>query len=98
MLCVHDYDDKHFQNSGFVTIVNHGVERAPSESGLTFVHELGHSFNAAHDNNATDNEECVGKGYIMSEVGEIVLYWFERSLIMVSSLIFLEFQAVSTIQ
>ena len=37
------------QNSGFITLLNHGEERTLAESILTLAHELGHSLGADHD-------------------------------------------------
>ena len=57
------------QNSGFVTMLNYGQTRSIDESVLTFTHELGHSFGAKHDSD-TEQDECMDKGYIMSEIFE----------------------------
>jgi hypothetical protein len=55
------------QNSGFVTLRSHGEVRNDNDSYLTFAHELGHSFGAEHDDKS-DDPQCKGQGYIMSEV------------------------------
>lgn len=56
-------------NTGFVTMLNFGLERSLDESVITLAHEVAHSFNAAHDNEFAANEtECHGQGYIMDEL------------------------------
>ena len=49
------------QNSGFVTLLNHGQKSTLESSGPTLAHELGHSFGASHDKD-TENEDCMDKG------------------------------------
>ena len=36
-------------NTGFITLLNHGRDRNMEESIVTLAHELGHSLGAAHD-------------------------------------------------
>lgn len=55
-------------NSGFITFLNNGLDADFDQSSLTFAHEVGHNFGATHDENATNNEDCKDKGYIMSGV------------------------------
>ena len=56
------------QNTGFVTMLNFAQERGIEESVITFAHEVGHNFNAIHDNDFTDDPDCFNQGYIMDEV------------------------------
>ncbi len=57
-----------FQNSGMVTLVNHGKWTGLRRSALTFLHELGHNFGASHDEDVDNSEQCAGKGFIMADV------------------------------
>ena len=50
-------------------MLNYNQTRTLAESVLTFTHELGHSFGAKHDSD-TEDEDCMHKGYIMSDVFE----------------------------
>ena len=56
------------QNTGFITLVNYGLERGLDESILTIAHEVAHNFNATHDNVFEDDPECYNKGFIMDEL------------------------------
>ena len=64
------------QNSGFVTSLNHGLERSLEETVATYAHEVAHNFNANHDDELekSENEDinkyfdvnCTHGNYIMS--------------------------------
>lgn len=57
------------QNSGFITYLNYGDERSPDESGITAVHEFGHSWGAKHDEDlAETNPECLSEDFVMSSL------------------------------
>ncbi|XP_059096520.1 disintegrin and metalloproteinase domain-containing protein 10-like [Tigriopus californicus] len=49
------------QNTGFTSLLNHGVQTHIKDSVITFSHELGHNFGADHD----ENRGCSSK-YIMA--------------------------------
>jgi len=55
---------RHRQNSGFITLLNNGLDRPINDSIITLAHELGHSFGAQHDEDVKD-EDC-GRNYIMA--------------------------------
>eukprot|EP00090_Calanus_glacialis_P032140 TRINITY_DN53321_c0_g1_i1.p1 TRINITY_DN53321_c0_g1~~TRINITY_DN53321_c0_g1_i1.p1 ORF type:complete len:389 (-),score=99.90 TRINITY_DN53321_c0_g1_i1:73-1239(-) len=52
------------QNSGFITLLNNGLDRPVNDSIITLAHELGHSLGAQHDEDVKD-EDC-GQNYIMA--------------------------------
>ena len=49
-------------------MLNHKRTRSLNESIITFAHEVAHSFDAHHDDNFDDREDCYGKGFIMDEL------------------------------
>jgi len=55
---------RHRQNSGFITLLNNGLDRSINDSIITLAHELGHSLGAQHDQDVKD-EDC-GENYIMA--------------------------------
>jgi len=59
---------RRIQNAGFVTMLNYNRTRSLNESIITFAHEVAHSFDANHDDNFDEREDCYGKGFIMDEL------------------------------
>lgn len=51
-------------NTGFTTLLNHGVQAKVPDSSVTFAHEIGHNFGSPHD----EDIHCTSD-YIMSESG-----------------------------
>ena len=49
-------------------MLNHNRTRSLNESIITFAHEVAHSFDAHHDDNFDEREDCFGKGFIMDEL------------------------------
>ena len=41
------------KNSGFVTLLNHGIDTSVNDSILTLAHELAHNLGALHDDDDT---------------------------------------------
>ena len=55
-------------NSGFVSFLNYGQDRDFTETSVTLMHEVAHTWGAHHDQDFTDRADCTNGSFIMNNV------------------------------